>query len=360
MDDTLWVASSQTELSNILSIAELFYAMANIQVNPSKSILVTNNPPPHYIPILYNNHLLPLHSPKQPFKFLGCWFTLDNRQSKQTKLLIAESSQLIQIAKTKRITDSHARYIINTVIIPTLKYRLQNIVVSQPTCNKIFTQHICLVKLKAKLCHTIPSSTLLHPQIYNIKHIWDIQLQHHIPNLLKRLNNPDLLGISTRIRIQQLQNNLWSPTNIFTHPNPIIDGPNRLTTNFKIIQLIKHIGWTFFTNPIYNIPFTLNDGAISLESLLSSHPKYFIFKKQLRYHKLLFLDQLTTYDNSCLLHWQHISPRFNKLPKGVVPQWFTTLEDITTSNSHQRTLHNHFNLPQTNYFSYTTGHFTSN
>ena len=174
MDDTLWVTSSQTELSHILSIAELFYAMANIQVNPSKSILVTNNPSSNYTPISYNNHLLSLHSSKQPFKFLGCWFTLDNRQSKQTKLIISESSQLIQIAKTKCITDSHARYIINTVIIPTIEYCLHNIVISQPTCNKIFTQHIGLVKLKAKLCHIIPSSTLLHLQIYNIKHIWNI------------------------------------------------------------------------------------------------------------------------------------------------------------------------------------------
>jgi len=171
MDDTLWVASSQTELSHILSIAESFYAMANIQVNPTKSILVTNNPSSHYISIPYNNHHLPLHSPKQPFKFLDCWFTLDNRQFKQTKLIIAESSQLIQIAKSKHITDSHARYIINTVIIPTIEYRLHNIVINQSTCNKIFTQHIGLVKLKAKLCRTIPSSILLHPQIYNIKHI---------------------------------------------------------------------------------------------------------------------------------------------------------------------------------------------
>ena len=92
IDDTLWVASSQTELSNILSIAESFYAMANIQVNLTKSILVTNNPPSHYIPIPYNNHHLLLHSSKQLFKFLDCWFTLNNKQSKQTKLLIAEFS----------------------------------------------------------------------------------------------------------------------------------------------------------------------------------------------------------------------------------------------------------------------------
>ena len=45
MDDTLWVAPSQTDLNNIISIAESFYNMANIQVNPSKSILATNYKP---------------------------------------------------------------------------------------------------------------------------------------------------------------------------------------------------------------------------------------------------------------------------------------------------------------------------
>jgi hypothetical protein len=88
MDDTLWIASSQNELSQILSTAQSFYNMANIQVNPAKSILCTNNPPPQYAPIIYNQHSLPLHSPHIPFKFLGCWFTLNNKFSKQTQLII--------------------------------------------------------------------------------------------------------------------------------------------------------------------------------------------------------------------------------------------------------------------------------
>ena len=107
----------------------------------------------------------------QPFKFLGCWFTLDNKQSKQTCLLITESSQLINIARTKKITDTQARYIINTVIIPTMEYRIQNIVINRSACNKILSHHIGLVKHKAKLSHTIPTSILLHPQLYNIKNI---------------------------------------------------------------------------------------------------------------------------------------------------------------------------------------------
>ena len=145
--------------------------MANIQVNSTKSILATNTSPSNYTPILYNNHSLLFHSHKQPFKFLGCWFTLDNKQTKQIQLIISESSQLIKIAETKHITDIQAYYIINTVIIPTIEYCFYNIVLSQNTCNKILTQHIGLVKHKAKLSRTIPTSTLLHPQIYNIKNI---------------------------------------------------------------------------------------------------------------------------------------------------------------------------------------------
>jgi hypothetical protein len=167
---------------------------------------------------------------------------------------------------------------VNTVIIPTIEYRLHNIVLSQHTCNKLFSQHISLIKHKAKLSRTIPSSTLLHPQIYNIKHIWDIQLQHHATNFIKHLNDHELLGISTRIRLQQLQNNLWSPTNIFIHTNPIIDGPNKLTTNFKITQIISHLGLTI-PNLTQISSQISQEGSKSLESILSSHPKYPIFKK---------------------------------------------------------------------------------
>src|SRR5690242_10878072 len=109
---------------------------------------------------------------------------------------------------------------------------------------------------------------------------------------------------------------------------------------------------------MYNIPYTVNTETITLESILSSHSKYLSFKKQLRQHHILFLDQLTIYDNSCLLDWKHISPRIHKIPKGRKPLWFITLEDITTNHSYYRTLHNYYQLPKINHFSYTTGYFS--
>ena len=72
MDDTLWIASLQLELTRMISIAESFYTMANIQVNSSKSILLTNFKVNNYTSIIFNNHALLLWPSSQPFKFLKC------------------------------------------------------------------------------------------------------------------------------------------------------------------------------------------------------------------------------------------------------------------------------------------------
>ena len=90
---------------------------------------------------------------------------------------------------------------------------------------------------------------MLNHNIYSIKNIWDIQLQYHITSFLQRINNYQLLGISTHIRLQQLQNNLWSPTNILQYPNPIIDDKNKNTTIFKIIQLLLNLNMTTHIDP---------------------------------------------------------------------------------------------------------------
>src|SRR6185312_5515134 len=99
MDNTLWVASSQAELNNIISIAKSFYNMANIQVNPSKSILATIHKLDTYTPTIFNNQPLLLQPKHQPFKFLGCWFTLDNKQTQQTQLIKTESLSSLILQK---------------------------------------------------------------------------------------------------------------------------------------------------------------------------------------------------------------------------------------------------------------------
>ena len=142
---------------------------------------------------------------------------------------------------------------------------------------------------------------MLNHNIYGIKNIWDIQLQHHISKFLLRLNNSNLLGTTTKIRIQQLQNNLWSTTNILQHLNLIIDGKNKYSTNFKIIQLLQYLNMQIDAHYSIMLPYTITHTAYPLKKLLNKHNSYNIFKKQLKIKNILYLDQLTTIDNSTLL-----------------------------------------------------------
>jgi hypothetical protein len=169
MDDTLWLANSVEELQAITQAAASFYTMVHIKVNPHKSFLTSNTK--STIHINFMNQTIQAQPQNTPFKFLGCWFTAALQYTTQTKLIQQEALRLNNILKTKNITDKQAAYIINTVIIPTLEYRIYNIVLPYTTCNYILSQYLTTAKHKAKLPVSIPNSTLLNHNIYGIKNI---------------------------------------------------------------------------------------------------------------------------------------------------------------------------------------------
>ena len=357
MDDTLWIAQSKTQLEEITNIASSFYSMADIQVNPNKSVFITKQGSSN---ISFLNSSLQSIPPHQPFKFLGCWFTLNNKQTSQIKLIQEEAINLAETASTKKITDKQIIYIINTVIIPTIEYRIHNIVIPFSTCNQILSKYLTIAKHKAHLSRSTPNSTLLNHNLYNIHSIWDIQLQFHISNFLNRINNSSTLGTTTHIRLQQLQNNLWSTTNILSHPHPIIDGPNKHCTTFKIIQLLNYLQISIHSYSNSSWPKIINDSNTPLENILSNHPKYNTFKQQLRHKNILYLEQLCSADNNTLLDWSHLSPRLLHIPKGKKPLWFTYLENSILNNNTHRTIFPHLQPTGINPFAYQTNVFSKN
>ena len=106
-------------------------------------------------------------------------------------------------------------------------------------------------------------------------------------------------------------------------------------------------------------PYTIDLPYTPLENILQTHTNYPIFKRQLRSKHIIFLEQLTSFDNSVLLTWEHISPRINSLIPGKIPKWFTILENKITTNSITRQLISTLQLPSVNSLSYTTGHFNT-
>ena len=79
MDDTLWITDSKQNLELIIQTTTSFYKMANIQINPHKSILITNIKKPPELNFI--DSTLQPQLPNIPFKFLECWFTLDGKQA---------------------------------------------------------------------------------------------------------------------------------------------------------------------------------------------------------------------------------------------------------------------------------------
>ena len=98
MDDTIWIATSKQELSEILKTATAFYNLTNIQVNPTKSVLATNiTKTPSSI--LFDNTHIPSISTKEAFRFLGCWFTTGRRQTPMHQTILAEATNTIKKLK---------------------------------------------------------------------------------------------------------------------------------------------------------------------------------------------------------------------------------------------------------------------
>ena len=123
--------------------------IANLKINLLESILSTNSK--SLLSINFIQQTISLQSKNTPFKFLGYWFLPSYQQTQQVKLITQESQNLINILKTKQITDKQAAYIINTVIIPTLEYRIHNIVLSKTTCDQILSTHLTIAKHKSNL-----------------------------------------------------------------------------------------------------------------------------------------------------------------------------------------------------------------
>ena len=97
-------------------------------------------------------------------------------------------------------------------------------------------------------------------------------------------------------------------------------------------------------------PKTISNAHQPTEPILIQYPQYIQFKKQLRHHKILYLEQLCTADNSTLLCWQDLSPRLHQIPKGRQLLWFSYLEDKVTSYGLYHTLLPHFQSPGINPF----------
>ena len=108
----------------------------------------------------------------------------------------------------KKVTDKQLLYVFNTVIIPCLKYRSQLVFLSEDTCSQLMISFRKLFKHKLNLNQCIPNTILSTNLLFNFCSLYEVKVHSIFTNLVCLLNDPNLTGLITKIRIRQLQTHL--------------------------------------------------------------------------------------------------------------------------------------------------------
>ena len=191
--------------------------------------------------------------------------------------------------KYKKIIDDQIRYIYNVVLISRCEYKMMITILSKGDINTLTTKIRRLMRNKIGISNTAPNIILTHREFYNLIDLYYRQGESQIVNLLKRLNNKNLIGKITEIRIRQLQEQeflydnpmeIWNYSNVNSFKNNIIA---------KILCVTKELGLNI--NPIgienkYN--FKMVQGEKHLETIFGD--EFRRYKDQLKKKQIYTLD----------------------------------------------------------------------
>ena len=147
-------------------------------------------------------------------------------------------------------------------------------------------------------------------------------------NLLLRVNNDGILGITTEIRLRQLQFDEWLPDNpleIWNYNNINTFKHNLLA---QILCLINDLGITFKINSSMGKNYKIIPGKFPLIDIFKDEYRY--VKNSLRKKEFLYLEQFLYLGSYAMKKWDE----HNKLFKGKIPRWWNKIKEyITTDGS---------------------------
>ena len=91
------------------------------------------------------------------------------------------------------------------VVIPRFEYRTQITTLTRNNCASISSPFRKLFKNKLNLSTTAPNAIMNNRDIYSFHDFYEVLLQAKLNNFIIQLNDTDLLGQVTFIRLLQLQ-----------------------------------------------------------------------------------------------------------------------------------------------------------
>jgi ribonuclease HI len=333
IDDTTWIAHTKVLLEQILNIADSFYRLNDILINNDKAVLISNNPQHNNQLVQFNinnsNVNIKVEAANTPVRVLGVWMTVNRQKSHIIEQIKKEIDTDVQLLYHKKVTDKQLLYIFNAVIVPRLEYRSQLTFISEAKYESLTAPFRVLFKHKMRMNKNTPNSMLHNNLIYHFRKLFNNQIQAMFTNLCVQLNDNTVVGISTIIRVLQLQKKL------FLNKSPLISWPFTMDHQFR-----DHIAELLTVLPAFGLGFALSeDSAMNLTikggrtHLLDVLPEKLYIKSlpSIVKSNTMFVDQTLSINGIYMITWQdrktYYEGKFNR-----APNWFKTLEDLIIEN----------------------------
>ena len=223
----------------------------------------------------------------------------------------------------KKASVSQLVYLNNSVLMPSIEYRLQTSFLSKAGCERIQRPIWTLIKNKIGLAKSAPNSMCSHIKILGLRTIWQNQLAHHITELTIRLNKQDEVGITTRLRIKEAQLKCMSTNSILNSNNSIKDIKLKYNLAYKIICEGKKLGFSFQESNIHESDLKISGDSIA--SILSEKEasKY----RESNNMNIFVVEQLITRGGNSMLTWQQVRAIRGLKGRGRKPNWFKSIEE---------------------------------
>ena len=345
-DDTTWIAKSKEELVEILNLADDFYELNDIKINKKKSELVVINGKKdtenqNLLLICKDGTEIKAKVKDEAARFLGIWISEKNGKNCSIKLIEEEVQNITRVMRRKKVSLGHLQYINNKVLIPRVEYRLKCHIISKQLCEKLHRPMIMLIKNKAGLAKSTANGIMHHRNMIGIRTIWQARLAQQIPSLIERLNNIELTGHITWIRLRQAQLDNKSTVSL-TKWDEHRGKNSKLKYNFnaKLLLEARSLGIGIECSEIEDDLKLVERPKREIWALLDNNEKKsFIQNKN---SHLYVCEQLVNRNGRALLTWPQIQKLRGLSGCGKKPAWFKRVEEVMIENKESRAVKSEF------------------
>ena len=306
MDDATWISDSKEHLEAQLAIADEFYTLTKSAINKDKSeLLTTTKHLPTPINLKFGENYIPISPCKTSTRYLGVWINSTNSPQFVKQQVRESIDSFTSLLNRKMIDSNQAIYIINTVLLPRITYKLLNTTLSENECNKLSTNIRCCVKHKSHFSKSAPDCIFQCELFYALDSLWNLQLRALSASLLYQFNSDSLYQRTSIIRLFTLQSQHLLPASpLFLWPFKY-NQRNAHKTNLigRTISLVSStpLKISFALSPLLkNI---ITGGHTAIAHLIPSST-YISIKAVAARHNLIFLEQLIDATGQHLWSWQ--------------------------------------------------------